>query len=178
MNYVQEIDGCMVDAIGGSGMSSQEFLWELEGCEKALENLRQACERQEIPALDTEKSLTALEFLLPLTENIRESFKTVVVLVLINALCGPTLGVSAYQWALNHWPAGIVLPIVALTPLVVIPFAMRFEGERPTLRSIIGSALAVAGVIALGFSLEDVIRMTTTNPARASKSCLCENHLI
>ena len=85
--------------------------------------------------------------------RIPASLKTVVVLVLINALCGPTLGVSAYQWALNHWPAGIVLPIVALTPLVVIPFAMRFEGERPTLRSIIGSALAVAGVIALGFSL-------------------------
>jgi len=80
VNYVQEIDGCMVDAIGSSGMSSQEFLCELECCEKALGNLRQACERREIPALDTAKSLSTLEFLLPLTENIRKSFKRVVVI--------------------------------------------------------------------------------------------------
>ena len=30
---------------------------------------------------------------------------------------------------------------------VIIPFSMKFEGERPTVRSLIGSVVAVAGVI-------------------------------
>lgn len=77
------------------------------------------------------------------------SLKWIVALIVFNALCGPTLGVGAYQWALNvdDLPAGIVLSVVALSPLVIIPFAMKFEGERPTIRSIIGSVIAVAGVI-------------------------------
>ena len=79
------------------------------------------------------------------------SLKWIVVLIVFNALCGPTLGVGAYQGALNvdDLPAGIVLSVVALSPLVIIPFAMKFEGERPTIRSIIGSVIAVAGVIVM-----------------------------
>ena len=77
------------------------------------------------------------------------SIKWIFLLVLANALCGPTLGVGAYQWALNvnDLPAGIVLSVVALSPLVIIPFSMKFEGERPTVRSLIGSIIAVVGVI-------------------------------
>ena len=75
--------------------------------------------------------------------------KWIILLLLANALCGPTLGVGAYQWALNvdNLPSGIVLSMVALAPLVIIPFSMKFEGERPTFRSLIGSVVAVAGVI-------------------------------
>lgn len=69
--------------------------------------------------------------------------------ILINALAGPTLGVSCYQWALATTPTGIVLPIVAITPLVVIPFAWAMEGERPGFRSILGGVLAVIGAVAL-----------------------------
>jgi drug/metabolite transporter (DMT)-like permease len=75
--------------------------------------------------------------------------KLVAALVVANALCGPTLGVGAYQWALNGQPAGIVLSVIALSPIMIIPLAMKFEGERPTLRSIIGSVVAVAGVIVM-----------------------------
>ncbi|ATC63472.1 hypothetical protein CMV30_05610 [Nibricoccus aquaticus] len=66
-----------------------------------------------------------------------------------NAFSGPILGVSCYQWALATTASGIVLPIVACTPLVIIPFSYWLEGERPTPRSILGALLAVAGVIAL-----------------------------
>jgi drug/metabolite transporter (DMT)-like permease len=69
--------------------------------------------------------------------------------VLVNTVGGPVLGVGCYQWALSTTPSGIVLPIVATLPLVVIPFAWRLEGDRPGARSIIGGAIAVAGVIAL-----------------------------
>lgn len=67
----------------------------------------------------------------------------------VNALCGPTLGVGCYQWALSQTPTGIVLPIVALTPLVVIPFARVIEGEKPSWRSLAGGAIGVAGAVAL-----------------------------
>ena len=66
-----------------------------------------------------------------------------------NAFCGAVLGVSAYQWALATTPSGLVLPIVACTPLVVIPLSYWIEHERPTSRSLLGGALAVAGCIAL-----------------------------
>jgi drug/metabolite transporter (DMT)-like permease len=69
--------------------------------------------------------------------------------MLVNALCGPTIGVSCYQWALATTPSGIVLPIVATTPLVIIPFSYWLDGDRPTRRSIIGGMIAVSGVVAL-----------------------------
>jgi drug/metabolite transporter (DMT)-like permease len=72
--------------------------------------------------------------------------------VLVNSLAGPTLGVGCYQWALSIQPSGVVLPIVATTPVVVIPFTWIMEGDRPQVRSILGGLIAVAGaaVLAVG----------------------------
>ncbi len=72
--------------------------------------------------------------------------------VLLNSLAGQTLGVSAMQWGLESTPTGIVMSIVALTPLTVIPLARVFEGEKITVRSLLGGAIAVAGVICLTVS--------------------------
>lgn len=69
--------------------------------------------------------------------------------VAVNALAGQALGVSCMQWALETTPTGIVLAIIAVTPIVVIPFAYMVEKERPTARSLAGGAIAVLGVIAL-----------------------------
>lgn len=71
--------------------------------------------------------------------------------VVANALAGPSIGVACYQWALAIAPTGIVLAIVATTPLVVIPFTMVLDGERPTLRSLVGGAVAVLGAAALAY---------------------------
>lgn len=72
-------------------------------------------------------------------------------MILANGLAGPALGVTCYQWALSSAPTGIVLPIVATTPLVVMPFAHFLEGDRITPRTLLGGVLAVAGVAALTF---------------------------
>jgi drug/metabolite transporter (DMT)-like permease len=69
--------------------------------------------------------------------------------LLANGLAGPVLGVGCYQWALATTPSGIVLPIAATAPLLVIPIAFWLEGDRPTRRAIVGGVLAVAGCIAL-----------------------------
>jgi len=69
--------------------------------------------------------------------------------ILLNGLAGPTLGVACFQWALQTTKSGVVLPIVALTPLVVVPFARYLEGEMPSRRSAIGGVIAVLGVVLL-----------------------------
>lgn len=69
--------------------------------------------------------------------------------VVLNALAGPSLGVSCYQWALATTPSALVLPIVATTPLAVVPLAYVFEGERPGWRSLLGGVLAVTGAVVL-----------------------------
>ncbi len=66
-----------------------------------------------------------------------------------NGLAGPALGVTCYQWALMSTPTNIVLPIVATTPLLVIPLTHFMEGERITKRAIFGGVIAVAGVVGL-----------------------------
>jgi drug/metabolite transporter (DMT)-like permease len=65
------------------------------------------------------------------------------------SLAGPALGVTCYQWALISEKTSIVLPIVATTPLIVTPMAHFWEGDRITWRTLVGAALAVAGVIGL-----------------------------
>jgi drug/metabolite transporter (DMT)-like permease len=69
--------------------------------------------------------------------------------IVAHALTGPTLGVACFQWALSVKPSGVVLPIVATTPLAVIPFAYLIEGDRPSRRSLIGGVIAVIGAVAL-----------------------------
>ena len=70
-------------------------------------------------------------------------------LLATTALFGPVLGVAAFQWALSTAPSGIVLPIVGLTPIVIIPISYWLEGDRPKPRSILGGVIAVAAAIAL-----------------------------
>ena len=69
--------------------------------------------------------------------------------VIANGLLGPAFGVTCYQWALSTTPTSIVLPIVATTPLIVMPFAHYLEGDRITPRAVLGGALAVGGVVGL-----------------------------
>ena len=69
--------------------------------------------------------------------------------IVANSLTGAVLGVSCYQWALGTTASAVVLPIVALTPLLVIPFAFVLEHERPSARSLCGGALAVAAAAVL-----------------------------
>ena len=69
--------------------------------------------------------------------------------IVVHAMTGVVLGMGTLQLALAHAPSGIVLPITACAPLVVVPLAWWFEGERPTKRSITGGVIAVVGAVAL-----------------------------
>lgn len=84
--------------------------------------------------------------------SVRDKWRRIWPWVAMNSLAGQTLGVSCLQWALETTPTGIVMSIVALTPLTVIPLARIFEGEKITARSLLGGAVAVAGVVMLTLS--------------------------
>ena len=75
-------------------------------------------------------------------------------LVVANALAGPTLGVACYQWALRTTESGIVLPIVATSPLVTMLLTWMIDGERPTRRATLGGIIAVGGAAGLKFFSE------------------------
>jgi drug/metabolite transporter (DMT)-like permease len=81
-----------------------------------------------------------------------EKWRKVLPWVLANSLAGQTIGVSCYQWAFQTTPAGIVLPIVATTPLVAMPISRIMEKERVTWHAIVGGIIAVVGVIGLVFA--------------------------
>ena len=66
-----------------------------------------------------------------------------------NALAGPAIGVGCFQWALATTPSGVVLPIVATSPVVTIILAWFIDGTRPTRRAVAGGLIAVVGAVAL-----------------------------
>ncbi len=72
--------------------------------------------------------------------------------VTLTALAGPVLGVASYQWALATSPTAVVMPILAMTPIAVIPLAWFMENERPGTRSTLGSLLAVGAAAGLALS--------------------------
>jgi drug/metabolite transporter (DMT)-like permease len=69
--------------------------------------------------------------------------------VLGNSLSGQIIGMTCYQWALKTTKTGVVLAIIATSPLVVIPLSKVMEGETVTKRSILGGVIAVIGAVAL-----------------------------
>lgn len=65
------------------------------------------------------------------------------------ALFGPVIGVSCFQWALQSLESGIVLAVVATTPIVMMPMSAVTEGDHPSKLAIVGAFLAVGGVVLL-----------------------------
>ena len=65
------------------------------------------------------------------------------------AFCGPFLGVTLSLVALQHIEAGIAASITACYPIPTILLSSRFHGERLTPLRVVGSLVAVAGVVVL-----------------------------
>jgi len=65
------------------------------------------------------------------------------------ALFGPVIGVSCFQWALQSLESGIVLAVIATTPIIMMPLAFLTEGDRPSRLALLGAAIAVCGVALL-----------------------------
>ncbi len=70
--------------------------------------------------------------------------------LLAAAMFGPVIGVSCFQHSLHTvGNSGVVMAVVATSPLLLIPLAFLFEGDRPTRGSLLGALIGVAGVVAM-----------------------------
>jgi drug/metabolite transporter (DMT)-like permease len=65
------------------------------------------------------------------------------------AMAGPFIGVTLSMIALSHARVGIASTLMALQPVLLLPFAAFVLKERIGTRAIAGTALAVAGVACL-----------------------------
>jgi drug/metabolite transporter (DMT)-like permease len=81
----------------------------------------------------------------------REKWRRIWPWVLGNSLAGQTLGVTCVQWALEKIPTGIVMSVVATTPIMLLPMTRIVEKEKIGIRSLLGAIIAVGGVIGLTF---------------------------
>ena len=72
--------------------------------------------------------------------------------ILANAVAGQTLGVTCMQWALKTTQAGVVQAIIATSPLLLLPMTRIVEGEKISVRSVLGASVAVTGVIGMTLS--------------------------
>ena len=70
-----------------------------------------------------------------------------------SALFGPVIGVSAMQWALQvlHSSA-LVVAITATAPLMIVPLARWVDREKTSPRALLGTAIAVTGVVMAAFT--------------------------
>jgi len=55
------------------------------------------------------------------------------------------------QWDWEKTPTGIVMTVVATTPLILLPMTRIFDGEKIGVRSLLGALIAVGGVIGLAY---------------------------
>ena len=66
--------------------------------------------------------------------------------IFIGAIFGPFLGVAFSLLSVKHTSTGIASTIMAIVPVLIIPFSYYLMKEAIRIREIIGAVLAVAGV--------------------------------
>ena len=73
--------------------------------------------------------------------------------LVLAAIFGPVLGVTCFQQSLKTMTSGESMAIISTSPLILIPLAYFFEQDRPTKKSILGTLLAIFGVIGITLSI-------------------------
>ncbi|MDW8261062.1 MAG: DMT family transporter, partial [Phycisphaerales bacterium] len=98
--------------------------------------------------------LATFSVLLAVTRRMRDLLRAstdgkALALMSVGAFTGPLLGVSLLNKAVETVPSGVAQTITSLTPVLIIPVAVLWHGERVNLRAVLGSFLAVGGVALL-----------------------------
>jgi len=78
----------------------------------------------------------------------RKSWMYVSLGVLFVTVACPALS----QWALFQLPLGVCLCLTSVGPLFAIPMSAVFKKEKITVRTVVGSVLAIVGVVVLQFT--------------------------
>jgi drug/metabolite transporter (DMT)-like permease len=67
----------------------------------------------------------------------------------VGAFLGPYLGVVLSLAALHYTSAGVASTIMALTPVMLIPFAVFIHKEHVSIRALVGTVVAFSGIVLL-----------------------------
>jgi len=67
----------------------------------------------------------------------------------VGAFLGPYLGVALSLAALHYTSAGVASTIMALTPVMLIPFAVFIHKEHVSVRAFLGTIVAFSGIVLL-----------------------------
>ena len=59
---------------------------------------------------------------------------------------------TCYIGAMKYQPAGVVVTITFMTPLLVMPLGAWYYGTRISLRMVTGAVAALAGIALLGWN--------------------------
>lgn len=73
--------------------------------------------------------------------------KNVMTRLSIGAFFGPFLGVSFSLLSVKHTTTGVASTIMAIVPILIIPPAIIFFKEKLNLKEVVGSIIAVGGVV-------------------------------
>jgi drug/metabolite transporter (DMT)-like permease len=65
----------------------------------------------------------------------------------LNSFFGPILAVTGTVWAQQTMNAGVVQSIVAIAPMISVPFAFWLEGHKPPRLWYLGAAVAIVGLV-------------------------------
>ncbi|NOX36479.1 MAG: DMT family transporter [Calditrichaeota bacterium] len=71
---------------------------------------------------------------------------TAVKYLLSGVTMGPYLGVWLSLVAVKFTHTGIAATLMSIVPVTMIPISIRFEKERPTVRSVLGAVVTVIGI--------------------------------
>lgn len=69
--------------------------------------------------------------------------------IAMGAVFGPVLGVSLSLYSVQHANTGVAASIMSITPILLIPITVVFYRERVGYGSVLGTCVAVAGVVVL-----------------------------
>lgn len=69
--------------------------------------------------------------------------------IFIGALFGPVLGVWLGLVSIKHIDTGVAATLMAISPILIIPFAKIFENEKITYSSVFGAIVSIIGVTLL-----------------------------
>jgi len=67
----------------------------------------------------------------------------------VGSLFGPALGVSLSLVAVEYARVGVAATIMAIVPVLIIPFVIVLDREQVSPRAVAGAAVAVGGVALL-----------------------------
>ncbi len=72
--------------------------------------------------------------------------KKAMMFMIVGAVFGPLLGVYFSLLAVKHTSVGIASTIMSIMPVLIIPPAVMFFGEKVTFKEVVGAVITVGGV--------------------------------